>query len=349
MKLSQAVLVVTLLATRDAMSIRGISDKYAVVNKDDLAKATTLPIKDVAAINNGDEEQHGLLRVEEGERLLTTTIISGMDAISNLHHEHKAKAKAVLEQQGGHRQLSYVAGEPIALGACEDFAVMAGSTATCAGSSHCDIIGGYLAVSPGTSITGNFDGNLAPNMASTACATNGLDAWKTGRAKAGDTMFAEMGGKTFTPGVYVHKSAINIALTNPVVYLDAAGVPDAQFIFNIGSTLTTSAMSKIVLLNGAKADNVFWVLGTALTMGADSILVGNVLAGTAITMGTKAKIMGRAIAQTAMTCETACAVETSGRHSAFPSSAPTASATAKNYPVPEDATCLNQGKRNTSN
>ena len=264
MKLSQAVLFITLLTTSDAMSIRGVG------------------------------------------------------------HEDKTKAEAVLEQQGDHRQLSHVAGEPIALRSCEDFAVMAGSTATCAGSFDCGITGGHLAVSPGTSITGKFVGDVVSPTASADCATDGLAAWKMGRAMTGTPMLAEMGGKTFGPGTHTHGSAINIALTNPVVQLDAGGDPTAQFIFNIGSTLTTSAGSKVELLNGANADNVFWVLGTALTMGADCLLVGNVLAGTAITMGTNAKIMGRAIAQTAVTCETACAVETSGRHSAFPSLVPSA-------------------------
>jgi hypothetical protein len=75
------------------------------------------------------------------------------------------------------------------------------------------------------------------------------------------------------------------------------------------------------------AENVFWVLGTALTMGADSILLGNVLAGSAITIGTNGKIMGRAIAQTAVTCETACYIESRRRPSAIPTSAPTSEPT----------------------
>jgi hypothetical protein len=102
---------------------------------------------------------------------------------------------------------------------------------------------------------------------------------------------------------------INIALASPVVTLDAGGNPDSVFIFVAGSTLTTCANSEIVLRNGAKAENVYWVLGTALTMGADSVLVGNVLAGSAITIGTNGKICGRAIAKTAVTCETHCTVE----------------------------------------
>ena len=80
-----------------------------------------------------------------------------------------------------------------------------------------------------------------------------------------------------------------------MVYLDAEGDSTAKFVFQAGSTLTTCAGSNIELLGNAKAENVFWVLGTALTMGADSIMVGTVLAGSAITIGTNGKILGRAM------------------------------------------------------
>jgi len=88
----------------------------------------------------------------------------------------------------------------------------------------------------------------------------------------------------------MHAAALNITLANPTVYLDAQGDANAVFIFNAGTTLTTYANSESVLLNGARADNVYWVLGTALTMGADSTLLGSVLTGTAITIGTNGKI-----------------------------------------------------------
>jgi hypothetical protein len=127
---------------------------------------------------------------------------------------------------------------------------------------------------------------------------------------SGNPIVAEIGGKTFTPGVYTHGSAINIASTDDTVTLDALGDPNAVFIFNVATTLTTAAGSEIVLRNGAKPSNVYWVLGTALTMGAESTLVGNVLAGTAITIGTNGRIDGRAMAQTAVTCETGCTVKT---------------------------------------
>jgi hypothetical protein len=129
------------------------------------------------------------------------------------------------------------------------------------------------------------------------------------RAEESDVnMEAEMGGLTFKPGLHKHGSAINIAPANPEVFLDAEGNSDAVFIFVAGSTLVTCAHSKIVLLNNAQAANVFWVLGAALTLGNDSILMGTVLAGSEIAINTNGKICGRAIAQTAVTCTTNCTV-----------------------------------------
>jgi hypothetical protein len=101
-------------------------------------------------------------------------------------------------------------------------------------------------------------------------------------------MRAEMGGLTFKAEVYTHESSINIAATNPTVCLDAEGEKDAVFIFNANSTLTTCANSEIVLLNDARKE----VLGTALTMGADSTLVGNVLEETFIVTATSNELVG---------------------------------------------------------
>ena len=153
---------------------------------------------------------------------------------------------------------------------------MAGSTATCAGSFDCEIIGGYLGVYPGTSQTGNFAGDFVGDIASTAdsagCAADGLAAWKNGTALTSeDTKLAEMGGVTFTPGVYIHESSVNHALgvvsgnpqvdldaegneydvfilSKPQVYLDVQGNKDAVFIFNVVTTLTTLCREIVLLV-----------------------------------------------------------------------------------------------------
>jgi hypothetical protein len=152
------------------------------------------------------------------------------------------------------RDIAVMAGSTVVratdLDACKGFVVMVGSTATCAGSFDCDIVGRKLGVSPGTSITGNFVGVIVPTTEETAsCAAAGLDAWNAETAARGEVnMLAEMGGCTFTPGVYTAESSINIAFENP------------KFIFNAGSTLMTCAGSEIVLLNGARPDNVYWFI-----------------------------------------------------------------------------------------
>jgi hypothetical protein len=81
------------------------------------------------------------------------------------------------------------------------------------------------------------------------------------------------------------------------VTLDAGGDPDAVFIFQAGSTLTTASSSSVVLLNDAQACNVFWQVGSSATFGTSTRLRGNVLAHTSITANTNATFEGRLLAQ----------------------------------------------------
>ena len=205
------------------------------------------------------------------------------------------------------------AAQTINLGECVEFAVMAGAAETCAGAPACNVVNGYIGISPGTSITGNWHtdsrhaGKQVNSAKSNACARNGLAALKQGASLSGKTLASGvLAGKTFTRGVYKYMGALTIP--SGKVYLDARGNGNAKFVFYATTTLTTAAGTQIVLKNGAKAANVYWILGTAATLGANSVLRGTVLAGSAITIGTGAKIYGRAIAQTAVTCETACTV-----------------------------------------
>ena len=211
---------------------------------------------------------------------------------------------------------SYCAAQTIDLGACNEFAVMAGSSAVCSGASACRVMKGYLGISPGTSITGKwvlgrkFPRKQVKTTKSNACASDGLAAWKQGGSLSGKALVSgALGGKTFTPGVYRYSGALTISPASRVVTLDAKGNSNAKFIFYSATTLTTAARTQIVLKNGASPANVYWILGTAATLGADSILRGTLLAGSAITIGSNGRIRGRAIAQTAVTCASACYVQ----------------------------------------
>jgi hypothetical protein len=196
--------------------------------------------------------------------------------------------------------------ESISRSVCEDYAVHARTTITFDGTMS-TIDGGDAGVSPGTSITGAYrfkDGTGRVVLESSAFAASVLVAYAVAMEvrREGRAMAIEIGGLTFTPGTYRSNSAINFAY-GTVVTLDGLGQQNPVFLFQAGSTLVTAANSKFVLINGAKAENVYWALGTAATLGANSVLEGSILAGTAITFGTKSVLHGCALAQSAVTFE----------------------------------------------
>jgi hypothetical protein len=81
--------------------------------------------------------------------------------------------------------------------------------------------------------------------------------------------------------------------------LDAQGDPNAVFVFKAASTLITASASIVNLVNGAKACNVFWQVGSSATLGTYSTLRGNVMAMASITGTTGVTVVGRLLARTA--------------------------------------------------
>ncbi len=187
---------------------------------------------------------------------------------------------------------------PVSLGTAAGFAVLAGSAITNTGSTT---ITGSIGLSPGTAVTGfptaptNGTVNAADGVASQAKADlAGAYDDAAGRATTA-TIPTELGGTTRTPGVY-DSAAGTFELTGTLT-LDAKGDPDAVFIFQAASTLVTASASRVDLVNGARAANVFWQVGSSATLGTYSILRGNVLALTSITVTTGATVDGRMLAR----------------------------------------------------
>jgi hypothetical protein len=178
-----------------------------------------------------------------------------------------------------------------------NFAVLGGQTVTNTGPT---VISGDLGVSPGSAVTG-FPPGVVTGTAHAADATAAQgqvdltaaynDA--AGRTATG-TVSGDIGGDTLGPGVYAASSSLGITGT---LTLDGGGDPNAVFIFQIGSTLTTASSSVVSLINGAQACNVFWQVGSSATLGTNSTFSGNILALTSITVTTGTNIFGRALAR----------------------------------------------------
>jgi hypothetical protein len=105
-----------------------------------------------------------------------------------------------------------------------------------------------------------------------------------------------LGGLTLVPGVYNFSSSAQ--LTGNLT-LNGLGNPNAVFIINIGSTLTTASASTVTLINGAQGGNVFWRVGSSATLGTTTSFAGDILALASITLDTNATITcGAAWAET---------------------------------------------------
>ncbi|CAM5669672.1 hypothetical protein SBADM41S_06644 [Streptomyces badius] len=84
----------------------------------------------------------------------------------------------------------------------------------------------------------------------------------------------DAGGLTLVPGVYTASSTLGLTGT---LTLDAEGDPNAVWVFQVGSGLTTASASRVNLINGAQPCNVFWQIGSSATLGTDSTFIGNIL------------------------------------------------------------------------
>ena len=107
---------------------------------------------------------------------------------------------------------------------------------------------------------------------------------------------SDLSGQVFLPGV--RSASSSLLLSSGSVTLDAQGNPSAVFIFQIGTTLTTGSNTTVSLVNGAQACNVFWQVGSSVTLGTGTFFVGTVMASATITANTAATIHGRLLAQT---------------------------------------------------
>lgn len=183
------------------------------------------------------------------------------------------------------------------LGAAAPNGIIAGTAVTC-------VTNGFVfadvSISPGSSLSGFgpcvitgtrhlADGPAAQAQIDLTTAYNTLAGLPCPPANA---IVADLGGTTKAAGVYCTASGIGVT---GVLTLDGGGDPNATFVFQAGTSLTTAG--NIVLINGAQAKNVYFQVGSSATLGTASQFQGNILALTSITLVDNATLTGRALAR----------------------------------------------------
>ena len=224
----------------------------------------------------------------------------------------------------------------IALGpALAPFAILAGATVTNTGNTIVTYAAGavtgslnddLIGVSPGTAVFGFYPPGTDTDGPSAIYATgagytnapavplaaqNALTtAFNTAAGRAATTVF--LGGQdlsqasvpghptgTLPPGVYKSASSMGIMAGN--LTLDGGGNPQSVFVFQAGSTLTTTlnggAGGNIILIGGATACNIYWQVGSAAVLGGATFF-GNILAQSSVTLTSSTQFTGRALART---------------------------------------------------
>ncbi|MCI4345165.1 MAG: DUF3494 domain-containing protein [Thermoplasmata archaeon] len=188
----------------------------------------------------------------------------------------------------------------VALGSTSSYAALSATSITNTGPSS---LTGDIGVSPGSAVTGFPPGTHTgvENVANTASAAAKLDLTTAfndaaGRSNCAVSVAGNLGGQTLTPGLY--KSTSSLAISSGDLTLSGGGNPNAVFVFEVASALTTTSGRQVVLTNGAQAGNVFWQMGSSASLGTTSVMQGTLLAHTSITLSTGAQLNGRALAAT---------------------------------------------------
>ena len=189
-------------------------------------------------------------------------------------------------------------GQAPTLGTASDFVLFSSVGAvTNVGIQYLTLLTGHVGANSGPiSNFGNVDGNLySGGPQSAACAADLIVAYNQLNATVA-TLFPGVllgNGQTLTPGVHSSPGAttLNLDLT-----LDGLGNPNAVFIFKIQGPLSTNPNSKVKLVNGAKACNVFWKVEGLVDMATGTKMRGTVIANNAaINMATGDTLEGRAL------------------------------------------------------
>lgn len=117
-----------------------------------------------------------------------------------------------------------------------------------------------------------------PDLVTARCAADLLDVYNYLNVLPNDIelLYPAQFGRNLvlTPHTYIMKAA---AVFTDSLYLNAQGNADAVFVIKINGALTTSTYSKVLLINGAQAKNVFWLIEGAVSINNYSVFCGTIV------------------------------------------------------------------------
>jgi hypothetical protein len=199
---------------------------------------------------------------------------------------------------------------PVNLRSLSTFAAVAGAGLTNSNSGGVTTLNGDVGLSPTATCLGDgiscaaldpkINGTLYANDPAGIAAHAKADlllAYSDATSRPPGTLEADLSGKVLAPGVYTSGSTMSIAVSG-VLTLDAKGDANAVWIFQVGSALTVNSSAKVLLINGAKAANVFWAIGSSSTLGTSVSFKGTILAQASNSLGTLSVVEGRLLCST---------------------------------------------------
>lgn len=194
---------------------------------------------------------------------------------------------------------------PVNLRTLSTFAIVAGAGLTNSNSGGQTTINGDVGLSPtGTCLGDGVDcsvvnpiinGTLYANDAGGVAADAKADlvlAYNDAAGRPPGTTVNDISGMILPPGVYTSGSTMSIAVGGTLT-LDARGNANEVWIFQVGSSLTINNNAQVLLINGARASNVYWAIAASSTIGTNVSFAGNVLAVASNSVETGSTVNGR--------------------------------------------------------
>ena len=182
------------------------------------------------------------------------------------------------------------------LGILDEFAAYTGTGAVTNGGSITGDVGTHDGVISGSGFNSTYTGTKFNNNAVTDSSKVDLlrvyihlsDIFVT---HPGSHAPAFGGGDTLSPGVYSIGGAGSVA---GALTLNGGGDVDAVFILKFDGAFSVGVNSSIILSNGTRACNVYWIAKGAISVGENSVVKGTLFAHPgAVSIGVNCEIEGR--------------------------------------------------------